>query len=65
MKGDFYINEKIAPKEWSKFEPWHAKAASSDPLSAKDRFVKLGGTLPTQKKDKKNVDNKRIDKEIK
>lgn len=56
----------MAPKEWSKFKPWHEKAtAGLDPLTAEERFIKLGGTIPTKKKDKKNHDdNKRINKEV-
>lgn len=65
MKGEFQINEKYAPKTWIKFKSWHkAATANLDPLSAEERFVKLGGQLPKSKKKKDDVDSKSNNKEL-
>lgn len=50
MKGDFSVcDKKFIPKTWSKFKKWHKLACKNDPLSAEDRFIKLGWKLPDKK----------------
>lgn len=41
----YTINWEIAPKDWKKFQKWHALCCHSDPLSAEERFLKEGGKL--------------------
>lgn len=53
------INEAAAPKEWVAFKQWHAAACKADPLSAEQRYRKMGYKVP-----KKNVD-KPVKKEVK
>lgn len=43
MKATYSINWNAAPKDWKKFQKWHALACPSDPLSAEERFIKEGG----------------------
>ena len=47
MKPIITINWQAAPKEWKKFQKWHALACPSDPLTAEERFVKEGGKIDT------------------
>jgi len=51
MKSNYYINELVAPKEWSKFKRWHKVACTSDPLSAEERFIQIGGKIPKKDDD--------------
>lgn len=48
------INVKAAPKDWGKFKKWHKLACKNDPLTSEERFVKLGGKLPSKKKVEKS-----------
>ena len=50
MKKIYSVNPKAAPKEWTKFRRWHKAACTSDPMTATERFIDLGGVIP-----KKNV----------
>ena len=46
MKPIVTINWQAAPKDWKKFQKWHALAcAASDPLTAEERFVHEGGKI--------------------
>jgi len=47
---NYIVNPDAAPKDWSKFKKWHKLACEKDPLIAEERFVDLGGKLPTKKK---------------
>ena len=47
---NYIVNPKSAPKEWAKFKKWQPLAYPNDPLSAEERFIALGGKLPTKKK---------------
>ena len=49
MKGDYQITN-LHPKGWKDFKRWHKLACPSDPLTAEERFKKVGGIIP-----KKNV----------
>jgi len=55
MKATYSINWNAAPKDWKKFQKWHALACPSDPLSAEERFIKEGG----------QIDNPGIKKKVK
>ena len=43
MKPIITINWQAAPKDWERFQKWHALACPSDPLTAAERFDKEGG----------------------
>ena len=51
--GNYSVNTKVAPTDWVKFKRWHKAACPSDPLSAEERFVKIGGKLPKKDGHKK------------
>jgi hypothetical protein len=44
----YKINEKLAPKKWSDFKKWHKLACHTDPLTAEERYVEIGGKLPAK-----------------
>jgi len=47
MKGDnVSVNMAIAPKDWKGFARWHKLACGNDPLTAEERWVREGNTLP-------------------
>lgn len=50
-KGEYSINTKIAPKEWSKFKRWHPAACPTDPMGTEERFIFIGGIMPEKKED--------------
>ena len=58
MKGDYSITN-LHPTDIKGFKRWHKAACPNDPLTAEERFVKEGHTLPK----KKNVS--RSDKSVK
>jgi len=39
----------LAPKDFKLFKKWHALACPSDELTAEERFLKEGGTIPDEK----------------
>lgn len=52
MKPIITINWQVAPKEWKRFQKWHAAACPSDPLTAEERFLKEGGVIDDHKRAK-------------
>ena len=60
MKGDYSITN-LHPTDIKGFKRWHKAACPNDPLTAEERFVAEGGTLP--KPNKKDVS--RSDKSVK
>jgi len=62
MKGDFSVNMRVAPKDWKRFASWHKLTCRLDPLTAAERWVKEGNTIPNEdkpaKKKKQSVQGK-------
>jgi hypothetical protein len=48
----YNINKEAAPKEWAKFKKWHKLCCVRDPLTAEERFKKIGGKMPKKKAEK-------------
>lgn len=46
----YSINWKVAPKEWKRFQKWHALCCPSDPLTCEERFIKEGGVINDNKR---------------
>ena len=55
MIAVYNINWQAAPKDWKRFQKWHALACPSDPLTAEERFVKEGGKIDDNSGAKKKV----------
>ncbi len=60
------IHEAAAPKEWVAFKRWHSIACKADPLSAEERYRKMGYKVPVKPAKKvKEDDNKPVKKKVK
>lgn len=49
MKGDYSITDQH-PNDLKGFKRWHKAACPGDQLTAEERFVAEGGTLPKPKR---------------
>ncbi len=44
------VHKDMAKLSFVKFKAWHNKSVPNDTMSAEERYVKIGGKLPKQKK---------------
>jgi len=51
LKDKIDVNPIMAELSFAKFEKWHKNTLPNDELSAKDRYVKIGGKIPKKKED--------------
>jgi len=52
MEAKIIVSPTIIAFGFKKFEKYHAQFLKHDNLSAKERFLKSGGKLPTESKEK-------------
>lgn len=60
----FSINEAAAPKEWVAFKRYHGIACKADPLSAEERYRKMGYKVPVETTEEPKSVNKRVKKAV-
>ena len=59
MKGTINIAVHLAPKGYKEFCKWHKLAAPNDPLTSEQRFVEMGGEIPTKNVSKRSTSVKK------
>ena len=60
--GKISVSTKMARLPFEKFKAWHKKTLPTDPMSAEDRYISIGGVIPVKPKDPEKVTAKKSEK---